>query len=58
MTTHKENADFLANVIDSSLLDSSIDWIKTNLSPEDVFDEAKLHEWAENNGYTQIEKED
>lgn len=32
------------------LLEKAIDWIKTNLSPEDVFDESDLDNWATESG--------
>lgn len=33
-------------------LDNAIAWMNKNLDPDDVFDEKKLEEWAERNGYT------
>ena len=32
-------------------LDVICEWIANNLSPDDVFSEKALNEWAENNGY-------
>lgn len=37
--------------VSGSALDSAIDWIKSNLNPDDVFDESDLEAWAEANGY-------
>lgn len=43
---------FASQILDTSfLLDESIDWIKNNLSPEDVFDRIQLEDWANNNGF-------
>lgn len=50
-TTHAEDSNFLNDVIGTGLLESSIEWIKTNLTPEDVFSKEVLCEWAENNDY-------
>lgn len=30
------------------------EWIAENLTPEDVFTDSQLEEWAEENGYTRI----
>jgi len=60
MPTQREDSDF-ADVmkdsvdevkISSTALDNAIDWISSNLSPDEVFDEKALKEWAESNGYT------
>lgn len=37
--------------ISATALDEAIDWITGNLSPDDVFSEKALSDWAENNGY-------
>ncbi len=37
--------------ISDNLLDEASAWIAENLDPEDVFDEDKLHAWAEKKGY-------
>jgi len=41
----------VSEVISSSALEEVISWIKSNLEPEEVFDENQLEEWAETNGY-------
>lgn len=41
--------------ISHSALDNAIEWISGNLSPDDVFSEKQLKEWAENNGYAEKE---
>ena len=33
----------------------SIEWISSNMSPDDVFSEADLETWAADNGYEQVE---
>lgn len=40
--------------VDSVFIDDSdiVDWVKTNLSPDDVFNENDLVMWAEANGFT------
>lgn len=50
-TTSKQDSDFLSAVISSELLEDAILWILKNLSPEDVFSEEDLREWALENGY-------
>ena len=35
-----------------TMLDEAIDWIRSNLSPDDVFTEKELGEWAESNGWS------
>ena len=52
MTTLKQDESFIATLISRSLLDDALEWIATNLEPEDVFTTRQLEEWAENNDYT------
>jgi len=33
-------------------LDSAIEWMQSQLDPDDVFTEKQLENWAESNGYT------
>lgn len=40
---------------DSDLLDKAIEWIQKNISPEDVFDEKDLKNWALENGFVEDE---
>ena len=49
MITLQQEREFMEVV--SPSLDEIINWIKRNLTPEDVFDEEDLIEWAEENGY-------
>ena len=51
MTSYAQDENFISSVISNDLLQESIDWIKENLCPEDVFDEQILNEWAEENGF-------
>jgi hypothetical protein len=49
MSSRQERNDFIGTVIDDSLLDSAIDWIAHNMTPEQVFDEEALTQWAREN---------
>lgn len=56
MPSSLEEKDFIASVIDTSLLDQTLEWIRANMSPEDVFtDDSVLQTWAEDNGYVEEE---
>ena len=57
MTTRKQDEDFIAELIQSSLLDSAVEWISKNLAPEEVFTDADLSVWATNNDYVLKEAE-
>lgn len=60
MPTSKEDASFAELMKDqvdevkmsNTALDNAIDWIGSNLSPDEVFSEKQLQDWAESNGYT------
>ena len=54
MTTAYQDERFIAAVISKTLLEESIEWIASHLSPEDVFDEKALRNWAES--YGMVEK--
>lgn len=54
-TSSREDEAFLSHVISSTLLEDSIEWIKSNLNPEEVFDDGQLKIWAEENGF--VDKE-
>lgn len=45
---------FIREAITPDLLENIVDWITDNLSPEDMFSEKQLEEWAEENGFTRI----
>jgi len=51
MATRKENEKALADILPTYLLDAFIDWIASNMEPEDVFPKTALSEWAVQNGY-------
>ena len=51
MTTGIQDRDFIGSVIPSSLLEQAIEWIASNLNPEDVFPDNVLSEWALRNGF-------
>lgn len=44
--TWRQEDDFFKNVFTFSL-DGVIGWIKSNLNPEDVFDDVTLEKWAD-----------
>jgi hypothetical protein len=49
MASARHNADFANHLFPTDPLDTAIEWIKANLSPDDVFDEEALAEHARNN---------
>lgn len=55
MAGHNENMNFAKAVLPKYPLDDAINWIRTNLPPEDVFSDDQLIEWANdwaiNNNY-------
>ncbi len=51
-TTLKQDQEFAKEMIS---LDNTLDWIRRNLSPEDVFTAQELWDWATNNGWTEGE---
>lgn len=50
MTTSKQDSDFMSHVISGCLLENAIDWISSNLDPEEVFSRDELEQWAKDNG--------
>lgn len=50
-TTSRQDDAFLHEVIGSTTLETAIDWISKNLSPDDVFFETDLKAWAASNGW-------
>ena len=48
MVTTRQNADFANHLLPAEPLDAAIEWIKANLSPDDVFDDEQLAEHARN----------
>ena len=51
MTTLTERRKFIAETISEDLLDGAIDWIRTNMEPDEIFEERVLDQWAEDNGF-------
>jgi hypothetical protein len=49
MSTRQERADFITDVVHPDLLDDAIQWIKTHLNPNEVFDDGQLADWAREN---------
>jgi len=45
-TSAKQDNEFLVDVVGTGLLENAMDWIARNLSPNDVFSEKDLVEWA------------
>lgn len=40
------------NAFGRAMLDSIVAWISENMEPQDIFDDKRLEDWAEANGYT------
>jgi len=51
----RQEKAFMDVVILDGLLEESINWIRLNMNPEDVFPEEELEYWAENNGFVKEE---
>lgn len=49
MATVRHNEEFTRTLLPTSPLDNAIEWIKSNLAPDDVFDEEELYHWARDN---------
>ena len=49
------NDQFASDVVQLPpyLLDDSVTWIQDNLSPDAVFTDEQLGEWAKNNGFVE-----
>jgi hypothetical protein len=50
--------EFLSTVVPDSLLEDTIDFISSNLEPEEVFDYEQLRDWAFANGFEQIDEDE
>ena len=53
-TTSRQDQSFLNDVIGTGILGMAIDWIANNLSPDEVFSEKQLTEWAQNSDVDDI----
>ena len=51
MTTAKQDSEFAYAVVGELLLEKAIDWISSNMSPEDVFSERDLETWSRSHDY-------
>jgi hypothetical protein len=61
MRSAKNDREFkeeIADQLPADLLDTAINWITRNLSPDEVFDEKQLDDWADDNGYVKEKKID
>lgn len=38
------------------LLDAAMQWIGANMDPDEVFDNDKLQDWAESNGFVKADQ--
>ena len=54
MATYAEKRNAIAAIVPSDLLDQFVEWIRDNMSPEDVFTDDQLNSWADDN-YTSYE---
>ena len=55
MATLRENEKAVSDILSTYLLDEFIDWICSNMKPEDVFTEDVLSHWATENGHVKVE---
>lgn len=56
MASYNERKKFISDLMPDDLLDEAIDWIKSNMSPDDVFDKSQLEEWAKDNGFVESDE--
>lgn len=49
------NQKFTKEFIGDDLLDKAVEYVRDNLNPEEVYDEADLIEWAKDNGFVKPE---
>lgn len=49
---------FVQDVINDSLLDDVVDWISSNMEPDEVFTKSDLELWAEKNGFIKAKDEE
>lgn len=45
-TSAYQDKQFISDVIGDRILEKVVDWVSSNLEPEDVFSEEKLAQWA------------
>ena len=51
-TTVMQDKNFAYEMFGTEKLEQAIEWIQKNLSPEDVFNQEQLDNWAQGNNYT------
>ncbi len=53
-TPEQQNDEFVSEVLfnPASVLPSTIEWIASNMDPQEVFDRTQLEDWAKMNGWT------
>lgn len=56
MTSTNQDKEFRDALVSTRMLEEAIDWIRSNLEPDDVFTQNSLEAWAENNGYVRDEQ--
>ncbi len=49
MSSRQEREDFIENTIPSDLLDQAVEWVSRNMTPDQVFDNDTLTDWAKDN---------
>jgi len=52
-TTPKQDKQFIEELISATLLEEAIAWIADNMSPEEVFSQTQMEDWAERMGFEQ-----
>ncbi len=56
-TSLRQDEDFKKSIFSSNdFLEESIKWIGKNMNPDDVFDDEKLKNWAEENDFIHTSK--
>ena len=56
-TTHED--EDMSDIVKKEMVvemrfDTILDYIQSNFTPDEIFDNGELEEWAEKNGYTRI----
>jgi len=58
-TTYEQDSKFIHDIVGENILEEVLGWIKSNMNPEDVFDEQALKNWAiENVKVNEYDEED
>jgi hypothetical protein len=58
-TTYEQDSKFINDIVGVNILEEVVGWIKSNMNPEDVFDEEDLRFWAiENVKVDEYDEED